>query len=76
MIILRVCVFHPESFMNMLRDGLDWVKCEYLLEVASGVHDFKCTSRREYPVVVSLRKLTELAKSCGAEIWDIKISLN
>lgn len=75
MIILRVAIDHPNSFIDKLWDGLDWVKCEYLLEVSPYVHDFKCTSRKEYPTVVSMRKLTELARSCGGEIIDIKISL-
>lgn len=76
MIIFNVVTKFPESFMNTMETELEWVKCEYLREVAPGIHEFMCKFREEGFGVVTLENLNEVAALAREEAWDVRIRID
>lgn len=76
MIIFNVVTNYPERFVNTAEYELSWIKCEYLREVAPGIHEFMCTYREEGTGIVTLENLNEVSAIADLHVWDIRIRID
>lgn len=76
MIIFNVVTKCPEKFKNVMENELQWLRCEYLREVVTGIHEFMCTSRVEINAVISLENLHEVFALTDLNEWELRIRID